>query len=245
MRKYFKPLLLLLFVLFLFPSCRTITRKSEDIGIILSTVFFSFDDGPNARDDTTERVLDILKKYEIRGMFSLLGKNAEAHPELVRRIHDEGHIIINHGYSDKWARDMGRREFRNNLAMGEAAITNALGKELSPKLYRPHGGLYKPWQEKICIKNGYTIALSSARAYDAVLDESGSGKTVSRIVKKIEKNNGGVILLHDARDTYIRMEKHLKKNPGGPFNRSWIPDALEEIIITLLEKGYNVTGRLP
>ena len=244
MRKFFILSLVPLFVIFLFPSCRTITRKSEDIGVLRSTVIFSFDDGPNARDNTTGRVLDILKKYKIQGFFCLLGTNAEAYPELVRRIHDEGHIIINHGYYDKWARDMGRREFRDNLMMGEAAITNALGKDLNPKIYRPHGGFYKPWQGKICIKNGYTILLSSARAYDAVLDESGFDKTVSRIVKKIEKNNGGIILLHDARGDHISMEKQLEKNPHGPFNRSWIPDALEKIIITLMDKGYNLTGEL-
>ena len=230
----------LLLTVLLLSACRTITSNSKDLDLPPSVVIFSFDDGPNAADDTTERVLDVLKKYEIRAMFCLLGKNAEAYPHLVRRIHEEGHYIVNHGYSDKWARRMGRKEFKNNLTMGEAAIFNALGEEITPKLYRPHGGFYTPWQEKICRKEGYTIVLSSARAYDAVLSEEGHNKTVRRIIKKVEKNNGGIILLHDARGAYPEMEKRLEKNPHGAFDRSWIPDTLEEIIITLLEKGYKL-----
>jgi len=230
----------LLLAVSLFPSCRTITRTSDDLGIAPSTVIFSFDDGPNSIDDTTARVLDVLKKYEIRALFSLLGVNVEANPDLVRRIYDEGHYIINHGYANKWVRVMGRDEFLNNLVMGEAAISAALGKEFYPKLYRPHGGFYSPWQEEICRREGYTIASSSIRVYDAILTGADRDKTVKRIIGEIEKKNGGVILLHDARGSHSHTKKELKRKPNGSFNRSWIPDALEETIIALQEKGYKL-----
>jgi peptidoglycan/xylan/chitin deacetylase (PgdA/CDA1 family) len=233
-------LLLICFILILAPGCKTINSTRAKLAIPQSLVIFTFDDGPNAHGDTTARVLDVLKKYNIRGMFALLGVNAEKNPELVRRIHNEGHYIINHGYSDKWAVNMEEKEFRENLEKGEAAIAAALGEELWPLLYRPQGGNYKKYHEKIWKEAGYTLVQSSARAYDAVLDQRGKNKVIRRIIGTVNKQKGGIILLHDARDSHFRMEAGLAKNPEGAFNRSWIPEVTEEIIILLLEKGYRL-----
>ena len=221
-------------------ACKTINSSSTELCVLPYQVILSFDDGPNAYDDTTARLLDVLKKYDIHAIFSLLGENAEAYPDLVRRIHDEGHCIVNHGYSDKWALRMGKDEFRDNLLKGEAAISSALGSEINPKLYRPQGGFYSAGQKAICLEEGYTIVYSSVRVYDAVIKSEGKEKAVRQTLKKIEKQNGGIILLHDGRDSNSRMEGKMKKNNHSAFDRSWIPEATEEIILVLLEKGYNL-----
>jgi hypothetical protein len=38
------------------------------------------------------------------------------------------------------------------------------------------------------------------------------------------------------------MEKHLDRDPEGEFNRSWIPETVEEVIRLLLERGYRING---
>ena len=242
MSKSNKLWLLLLSTSILLMTCQSINSSNAKLGVFPSYVILSFDDGPNVQDDTTARLLDVLKKYEIHALFSLLGENAEQNPELVRRIYDEGHYIINHGYFDKPAHRMGEEAFRENLTMGEKAISEALGKELNPKLYQPHGGFYNSRQERICREAGYTIVPSSVRVYDAVSTGAKQDKAVKRVMEKIEKQKGGIILLHDARDSYFRMEKKLGRNPSGAFNRSWIPDAVEKIIVILLERGYILNG---
>ena len=60
-------------------------------------VALTFDDAPNAQ--TTPQVLDVLKQYNVKAMFCLIGQEAERNPELVRRIIDEGHIVANHTYT--------------------------------------------------------------------------------------------------------------------------------------------------
>ena len=207
-------------------------------GIPRSVVYFIFDDGPDARGDTTARLLDVLKKYHIRAMFSLLGENAEYYPDLVKRIHAEGHYIVNHGYSDKWAYYMNEVEFRSNLLRGEAVISAALGFAMYPKLYRPQGGFYNSGQEKICIDEGYIIVPATVRVYDAVMSGTSRHKVVRQVIKKLEKQNGGFILLHDGRDSKPRREKKLAKKPNSPYDRSWIPETVEEIIVVLLNKGF-------
>jgi peptidoglycan/xylan/chitin deacetylase (PgdA/CDA1 family) len=233
-----------IFYLFLFASvivcgCLSITNTGTEIRD-KKTVIFTFDDGPNAHEDTTARLLDILQKYNIRAVFVLLGENVEQNPELVRRIYTEGHIIANHGYSGKWAVGMKDDEFRENLLKGEAAIIAALGETPSPKFYRPHGGFYYQRHERIWREEGWQLLDCKIRAYDAAVSETGKQKVIRTIVTKTEKNRGGIILLHDAKDTYLLMEKELAKNPTGSSNRSWIPSAVEEIIISLLEKGYQL-----
>ena len=56
----------------------------------------SFDDGPSAN---TPQILDILAAHNIPATFFVLGRNAEHRPDLVQRIHDEGHEIGIHTYS--------------------------------------------------------------------------------------------------------------------------------------------------
>ena len=226
------------FLCFLLSACQSINRSREQLGIPPSVILFSFDDGPNAHGDTTARLLEVLKKYEIHAFFSLLGENIEQNPELVRRIQNEGHYIINHGYSDKWAIIMNNNEFRDNLARGEAAITATFGHDLHPKLYRPHGGFYKFNQKMILQEAGYTLIASNIRSYDAIFNRTKQAQVINRIVKKAVKQNGGIILLHDSRDSYFHMEKKLSKKPHGVFDRSWIPEAVEIIIITLQNKGF-------
>ena len=242
MKKYFCIFSLALISLIL-GGCLSITRASPELETGKSFVVLSFDDGPNMYGDSTARLLDLLKKYNIHAMFALLGENAEQNPELARRIRDEGHIIINHGYSAKWASGMGDEEFRENLEKGEAAIAGALGEAFLPKLYRPHGGFYTKRQEEIWTAAGWTMVAGGIRAYDAVLGEKDKEKVVRQIIQKTEKNGGGIILLHDGRDSQQSIKAKLEgpngaKNLSGPYNRSWIADATEEIIAALLEKGY-------
>jgi len=242
MKKNFCFIFLIL-ISFITGGCLSITRAAPELETGKSFVTLSFDDGPNAFGDSTARLLDVLKKYDIQAMFVLLGENVEQNPELARRIHDEGHIIVSHGYSDKWASKMGDDEFRENLEKGEAAISGALGEAMFPMLYRPHGGFYTKRQEKIWTAEGWTMVPGNIRAYDAVLGEKDKGKVVRQIIEKTEKNKGGIILLHDGRDSQNGIKAKLEgpdgaKNLSGPYNRSWIVDATEEIIIALLEKRY-------
>jgi len=236
MRYKFTPLIV--FLALLLSSCMSINHSRADLNIPPSAVYLSFDDGPNALDDTTARLLDVLKKHQIKAVFCLLGENAERVPNLVKRMYDEGHCIVNHGYSDKWANKMKPDEFRNNLLRGEAAISKALGRGMTHKLYRPQGGFYNSAQEKILRDEGYILVPSNIRVYDAVLDGTKRNKVVKQVIEKVERQRGGIILLHDARDSYVQAAAQFAKDPKGAFNRFWIPDTVEEIITILLEKGF-------
>ena len=55
------------------------------------TMYLTFDDGPS--EENTAAVLDILKEYNIQATFFVVGENVRRHPEVARRIVEEGHTI--------------------------------------------------------------------------------------------------------------------------------------------------------
>jgi peptidoglycan-N-acetylglucosamine deacetylase len=57
------------------------------------TVALTFDDGPNAN---TNDVLDVLKTYNVKATFFVVGRMAHSHPEVLARIAAEGHLLANH-----------------------------------------------------------------------------------------------------------------------------------------------------
>lgn len=79
-------------------------------------------------------LLDLLKKKEAKATFFVLGKLAEKHPELIKRIYDEGHEIASHGYSHKSLRDLKEDDFEK-----EIMLTNEILKKITdeyPSLFR-------------------------------------------------------------------------------------------------------------
>jgi peptidoglycan/xylan/chitin deacetylase (PgdA/CDA1 family) len=238
--RVFLPLnALLLGVLLFLAGCKTINQTRERLRVPENTVLFSFDDGPNGA--VTKELLDVLQRHHIKAVFCLLGENAEAYPELVKRMRKDGHVIANHGQGDVWAVGLSTARFLENLLEGERVILWALDeKELSPRLYRPHGGFYTNAQQRLYQEQGYELLGVSARAYDAALNAYRKNLVLRRIMKAVEKEKGGILLLHDAKDTHSGTEKALIRNPQGAFNRSWIPGITEELIRSLDEKGYTL-----
>lgn len=66
----------------------------ENIHQGYNEIVLTFDDGPNP--GVTNRILDILLDHNIKATFFVIGKNVLAHPDLMKRIVDEGHIVGNH-----------------------------------------------------------------------------------------------------------------------------------------------------
>ena len=60
-------------------------------------IAITFDDGPCEK--YTPEILEILKNYNVKATFFVIGKNAEKHPELLKQAYNAGHEIGNHTYS--------------------------------------------------------------------------------------------------------------------------------------------------
>lgn len=83
-------------------------------------VALTFDDGPSY--PYTPQILDILKEYNIKATFYVLGGSAKAHPELIQRMIDEGHDIGNHSYWHKNQKNRSVTAIRDDVARTDQVI---------------------------------------------------------------------------------------------------------------------------
>ncbi|WP_240795475.1 polysaccharide deacetylase family protein [Aquibacillus halophilus] len=153
-------------------------------------VALTFDDGPDPR--FTPQILDVLKEYNIKATFFVMGARAEAYPDLVKRIIEEGHIIGNHTY---WHPNLVEEADINTLerevTKTEATLAELIGYQT--KLFRaPYGFLYNELVEKLANMN-YTVVGWTVDSLD--WQEAPPEEIAYNVLSNIHP--GAIILMHD------------------------------------------------
>ncbi len=154
-------------------------------------VTLTFDDGPD--ELMTPKVLDVLKRYDIKAVFFLIGEKVDKNPDIVRRIVEEGHIVANHTYSHSGLFPLsGKGKVMQELQKCGESIKNAIGRY--PLLFRPPFGVTNPIIGRAVNAQGLKTIGWSIRSLDTV-----DGKTRAEILRKVEAelHPGAIILLHD------------------------------------------------
>lgn len=98
-------------------------------------VALTFDDGPK---ESTDKLLDILSDKGVKATFFVVGKQAEAYPNQLKRIAIEGHDIQNHTYNHRALEFLSEREIQQELFRTSAAVRSAVGA--GTRYLRPPGG---------------------------------------------------------------------------------------------------------
>lgn len=78
---------------------------------------------------STARLLDILREANTFATFFVLGYVAEHHPELVKRIQDEGHEVATHGYAHRPITQQTPQEFEADLLKSVRILEEIIGAE--------------------------------------------------------------------------------------------------------------------
>ena len=105
----------------------------EQYGYDPKRVALTFDDGPDAT--WTPRILDVLKKCNVKGTFLMIGESAEDNVELMRRVYREGHEIGNHTFTHPDISEISNRQMEVQLNLTERLFAAKLGVE--PVYFRP------------------------------------------------------------------------------------------------------------
>lgn len=96
-------------------------------------VALTIDDGP--AEPYTGQILDVLKQYNVKATFFLIGQNAERYPNLVRRIWAEGHEIGNHSFTHPNIGAIPERQAQLELTATQRVFQSLLHR--STLLFRP------------------------------------------------------------------------------------------------------------
>ncbi len=101
----------------------------------------TFDDGPNPA--ITARLLDLLERYSVRATFFLIGRFAEACPDLVREIAARGHVLGNHTHTHANLIFRSPARIREELTRCQNAVVAAT-HSAPPRWMRPPYGYRSP-----------------------------------------------------------------------------------------------------
>jgi polysaccharide deacetylase family protein (PEP-CTERM system associated) len=103
-----------------------LTFDIEDYDELVARDFFGVEIPPSQNVvRLTEAILAELDTHDTRATFFVLGSVADAYPDLVRRIHRDGHELAVHGYGHRYCHQLEPQAFREDVLRSVDAVTNA------------------------------------------------------------------------------------------------------------------------
>ncbi|MDA9912853.1 polysaccharide deacetylase family protein [Candidatus Nanopelagicales bacterium] len=93
------------------------------------TLFLTLDDGPDA---DTPAILRLLRKHDAQATFFAVGKQAQAYPDLIRKITGQGHLIGNHSWDHADLTTLSRSAVLADLKSTNRAVGSAMGTCMRP-----------------------------------------------------------------------------------------------------------------
>lgn len=126
------------------------------------TLYLTFDDGPSER--YTPKILDELRAAHVHATFFVLGYRCDEFPQIVRRMHREGHELGNHGYLHEDVVSLSRSCLQRDVLRTDHSIYRASG--VIPTFYRPPGGHIDNQERKLILQMGHPIRMWTVDSFD-------------------------------------------------------------------------------
>ena len=194
-------------------------------------VYLTFDDGPS--ETVTPKILDILKKENVKATFFVLGNSIDSSEEsknILKREVYEGHSIGNHTYSHNYSylypnRVINVENFMSDIEKANKSIKAVLGEEFVVRAIRFPGG-YMSWTDEdgindILKEKGYYHIDWNSLSKDAEGGYKSSEELLEEVKSSVYGREKAVILMHDN------------------YGKEETAKALPEIIAYLKEQGYE------
>lgn len=219
MKKYLKCIYLLLIL----TSCQAKTvanlKKAKvyyHYQTIAPYLSITFDDGPNRIQ--TPKVLKILKKYNIKATFFVIGENVEYQKDVLRQVYKEGHEIGNHFYTHDNINKLTKDQIRENIVSNNELIYKTIG--VRPKLVRPPYGIVNDNLKAVCGELNMSIIIWTDNKDSRDWALTKDSEIINNLTKKVK--NGDIFLFHDSNKKFTNTLS-----------------AIDVIIPTLQKKGYK------
>ncbi len=195
------------------PADSTVVDTARGTGNVVS---LTFDDGPNPPETT--RLLQVLRRHQVRAVFCLWGDYVAEHPEVVRRIVAAGHVLCNHTLHHDNLATRTPQQIRSDLMATSALIREVVPGARIPYFRAPYGS----WGESPAIAADLGMQPLGWRLAITDWEPPGTDVLVQRLREGITP--GAVVLLHD-----------------GPGDRSQTVEAVETIIPEFRSQGWRFT----
>ena len=154
-------------------------------------VALTFDDDPNP--NTTPIALELLKKYNAKGTFFMVGKAVAGNEEIIKQVVAEGHQIGNHSWSHPLLTKISLEQAKSQINDTTEALKKASGQDVHI-MRPPYGGINAAIQAAV----DQSFILWDVDTLDW------KNRNTASIMKEVRKARpGSIILMHDVHQTSI------------------------------------------
>jgi peptidoglycan/xylan/chitin deacetylase (PgdA/CDA1 family) len=173
------------------------------LGLAQGEVILTFDDGP--LPDTTPRILDILARECIQATFFMIGKRAEAHPDIVARVRAAGHSIGSHSYTHRNLARLPYEEATTDIQQGyEAVETAEFGSNTDrPRLFRFPD--YKSTPDLVDFVRQRHGTITDVNMSPADWRGQPADVTMQRVKLLFDRQGKGILGLHDSQKNTVEL----------------------------------------
>ncbi len=161
-------------------------------------IALTFDDGPS---EDTKAILDLLKQYNARATFFMVGAQVVSHSDMVKRVYEEGHEIGNHTWSHANMTELTDTELIEQISNTNKAISDVIGKK--PVLVRPPYGKFKNANQMQIVNSPFILW------YGGCIDWSSQNPDAIHNQTMITAKPGAIILAHDTYSTTVEAYKRI------------------------------------
>ncbi|MEV7467060.1 polysaccharide deacetylase family protein [Streptomyces kronopolitis] len=197
------------------PVDSSIVHSSDRPGRSLN---LTIDDGPDPV--WTPKVLDVLKKHDVKAVFCMIGPRAEQYPDLVKKVVAAGHKLCDHTISHDTTMDKKPESYQSKeIVDAEKMIEKASGGT-QVEYYRAPGGAFTPYSRKLAADRGMRPLGWNVDSKDF---EGGNVERIESTVRtELNQPHHTTLLFHDG---------------GG--NRSRTVESLDRLLPWMKSQGYG------
>jgi len=158
-------------------------------------VALTFDDGPHP--ENTQKILELLDKYEAKATFFQIGKMVDANPGITLEVFTKGHEIASHTWNHPDLITLNDNQVQAEIITTQNVIKTVIGE--FPTHFRPPYGNTNDSIREIAREHGETEVLWTVDTHDW---KSRDPQAILKIVQE-EVQDKSVILMHDIHSTTV------------------------------------------
>jgi cellulose synthase/poly-beta-1,6-N-acetylglucosamine synthase-like glycosyltransferase/peptidoglycan/xylan/chitin deacetylase (PgdA/CDA1 family)/spore germination protein YaaH len=205
----------------------------EQYGYSPKKVALSFDDGPDPV--WTPKILDILKQYNVKGTFFMIGEEAQDNVGVMQRVYREGHEIGNHTFTHPDISEISNTQVDLQLNLTERLFASKLG--VQPLYFRPP---YSIDQEPDTNDQAAPVDRIQGLGYTIVGDKIDTNDWDEHPKKTPEEIDAWVFTQIKAMETHPERRGSIILMHDGGGDRQPTINALPVLIKALRARGYQI-----
>lgn len=214
-----------------YTACSIIEPKELPYG--KKQIVLTIDDGPS--EVITEEILEVLESHQVKAMFCFVGNSVEEHPEVVTKALNQGHELGSHSMAHCTETLLTYEGLKQEVEQYQALIDSLPTKvPYTMTYFRPPYGILTPPVKMVVAEKGLKYAYVTTYVYDSSLKEEKKDKFLAELQRRLTRDQGGAIVLHESHYRTKGGDKHVDK--------SWFPEMLNEFIVWAHAEGFEFVG---